>query len=1167
MPVYNLPPVTTELIDPDEIGTWEPLQGLDTLARALRLDRDGVRPQDLKSIPDAWAQVQLTSDALLDRDHDAHIEVRGQWRGLLTLFALQPSYEAEYSLDVRTIAMDPLDAGASRLRRVLKDLLPSATVAAEASWNRLGTVDVIRPDGTSTRSVAMLSPLTLLAPGRMLSNMHFRLPWGECGLADPTAGADLPAHEWHILVHFLQGLVTHVRGAGARAADVDDRERLIRELELFRDDCRGHVAGPAAPGPPELQEEQLHQDWPQTFFARLGSTFRVAGAGFGEATVVLPAAVSDGLFEGAILIDPELATTMGRPASAILVWKNITLAQASSPPTLARIKDEAAREGYLVLQPQDFFTERLVTLGSDAEVTAHPASLRNHLLPLAPTALLFFADTAELAENVTAKGKGDGLEVGLSLRVTPDEAGHRRRHVVRRAFQKSAILKAPPPDDLALWPDIESKEWPWTFMRFQYRPKSELQTRFAASAELISADLMKEDGRGRIERFAEWSSPSRLAPEARLTPDRISTYENSAGRTLMKRTRFADDQKIVGEQHQLAVAVQAICFSSRDSEKHTDLPVGLALVSRRHPAITAGDAVVSVDFGTTNTIGYSCVSGRNPERLVLKDRVFFPIEYRRKETELASAYTDFFCLQSHDTPIPTVAKRRSYEGPLGDVLRAQVENASTEIGVTHNIFFMPALDRGVDPFLLMQLIRKGQLEFNLKWGDTAKNKRAVQSFLHQLMVMAAAELADQGVSIHHIQWRFSHPQAFSRTQLTDFRDIINRSRRQMLKEAGQAEARENSLSIMTEGEAAAAYFIGDTEQANRGLGRLFVTLDIGGGTTDIAVRLDNRLVWRGSVQIAGSNFFRRYLVRNLDVLQAIEPAALKQLEERDEQAGAQLDPAMRREQLVDLIIAKPSFAHDFEQQYPLHRSEEAWAGLRHCATTALGGMMHYVGLVLRLLVDAGTLREEDIGPEITIALGGRGSTFFRTLDDGGADSQLARVCSIAEVAVGQRTDAILFLPRFSTLPKEEVARGLLLDHKWAESSKGVSFTRPLGLGLQIDAKGKKRALGPGDPLKPLLDADGVTDVDLTELETFLEALQLKAGLGIKLSSDAAANIQRLTRQRLAGSLSKLSEEDRVEADLQALEPPFVTALRLLIDVLSEGTAARRQSVTVRETEL
>lgn len=1152
MPVYNLPPVGERLIKARDIGAWVSIPSLDTLARALRLDDQQVRPEDLKSIPDAWAQVQLTADALFDQSHDAHVEVRSQWRGILALFALQPTYAAEYTIAVHSIPIAASQGRVSRLRQVLAALAPRSAVSSSVDWSHIGVIDVVDPAGDGLKSAAMLSPVTLVAPGRMASSLRLALPWAVNGIADPLASEELPPHAWRILTAFLDGLLGRFRNLPDRSEAVDVREQLIRQLELYRNECADRTADSIG-----VAAKVLHEDWPQPFFAMLGQTFVAENGGAMETSLRLAGPGAGELFEGVVLIDSTLSDTLAKPATNIVVWGEHTLAQALKPATFQKIKAEAEKDGYLVLDPAEFFTQKLVKLSSHAEIAAHPRGLKDHLLPLSPATLLFFEDVADLAENVSLRDRGHGTEVTLSLPLV--SADGKARHTIRKVYSRADVIEMPPPDDLALWPDFESEEWPWTYLRFQHNPQDELQTRFAASSRFIAADLAELDRRGRLSRFAEWAAPTRLVVESRLGSGRLTNLQDALGRTLLSRVRFANRPDLVGEHQRISVPVHAICFAARPGDKGTDLPVGLALVKRAETQPGVGSATVSIDFGTTNTIAYVRRDGAGLERLLIKDRVYFPVQYSRDEIELAAAYTDFFCLQDHETPVPTVAKRRLHIGPLDDALRTSIKEGSSEIGSTHQIFFMPPL-----AIPTLDLITTGQLLFDLKWGGEAKNKKVVQVFLQQLMILAGAELAERGIPMDRVSWRFSHPQAFTPNQLGNFQTIIKKSQTALLAEAGGPPGTA-AVDMMTEGEAAAAYFAWDPEQGMRGLSRLFVTLDIGGGTTDLAVRLDDGLVWRGSIRLAGSHFFRNYLVHNPEVLKVIEPNAARQLEAAaaaDAKAG--LHQNSHAEQLVDLIIASPSFAGAFAAAYPIHESDPAWAGLRHTATTALAGMLHYVGLVLQLLVSAEMISEEELEGEISIAFGGLGSSFYRLLDEGPDPSQLARLCKVAAAAAGTNPDSTRFKPLFSSGPKEEVARGLLLDRRPSASGDGVSLVRPNGLDVDVPSMGQRVTVRWDANVNDLLKATSAANVSLDQLILFLKQMRAHTGVDVTLTKDGASAIALRTRQCLSEELKDLSVEDRMEADLQTVEAPFVTALRLLVEMLSGRPQASHALLTVKE---
>ena len=150
MPIStNLPPRHSDgrFASLGSYGAWEQVGDLNALASALRVGTDTIRADDIKSIPDAWAQIQVFQQALLEPpptepSHPSsklHDDVRSQWRGLLALIALQPEFKHVYDLHVTPLTLSDLEGPGRRLRRVLRDLEPKQTLVEDPhSWNNLG---------------------------------------------------------------------------------------------------------------------------------------------------------------------------------------------------------------------------------------------------------------------------------------------------------------------------------------------------------------------------------------------------------------------------------------------------------------------------------------------------------------------------------------------------------------------------------------------------------------------------------------------------------------------------------------------------------------------------------------------------------------------------------------------------------------------------------------------------------------------------------------------------------------------------------------------------------------------------------------------------------------------------------------------------------------------
>jgi hypothetical protein len=1171
MAVYNLP------LDADfnegglragQAGAWRTFGSLDGLASGLPIEkRTDVRPEALKSIPDAWAQVQLVHDALFDSAHEAHEEVRAQWRAILTLFALQPTHRDDYTLSIdsydftKATREDQEKAGRpaspwTRLRSVLEELIPRGAMASEVNWDRLGVVDFMAR-GERFEALALLSPVTLVAPGRRAAQLSGPLPWKGGIIADPTETGGLRRGAWTILEKYLEQLIAGLRDVGVVADRPDDRDKLIGQLDAFRKDCKARKQGGGrAPNPVEIG----NLVYPSPFFGMLGKTWASSGDhDLDCALAVRPRHVAAAKTQF-MLADGSVARALGRDPHDVSVWGGVTLGELAEEAVFDDRRAAAAKKGVVLLRAEDFFADTFVRFQAGAEAEFNPDDFKRSLLPLSPLALLFFDGDAELSQSVSLEASADGVDVVLKVPLASGKPA-----LVRKRYGSADTIEMPAPGDLALWPNFEEKDWRWNYLRFEYNPKAELVTRFGASRELILADVaggaLEED---KAKRALEWGS-GRCEVEGRVMPARSSELKGPAGETILQRIRFAAGSDSVGEHHWVPHGVEAIFFATPPGRERHSVAAGCVLVNRSESASDdSGEATVAVDFGTSNTIAFVQTERKGQRRIVIKNRLVFPAG--RNDAALPLQYTDFFPMIDHDMPLPTVLKERQISGTPTDELRGFAANPDPTggplpLGFTHLAFFTPRLASG-SYLALSESVKNGQLKFDLKWSDSSKDRPLVRIYLRQLMIMIAAELRQSGVRMGAIKWRFSFPQAFTQEQEMQFRSTLEDILRGIRADDQSEDGAALPLMVQTEAEAAAAYFAVDSDQEKAGSSRLVLMLDIGGGTTDFAVRLDRALIWQGSVRVAGSHFFRDYLVNNPKLVTDIDPSQMKEIDQVSSERSL-ASAESRRSQLVNLFVARATFHREFERAYLNHANDPVWVGLRQCAETALGGMMHYLGLVLHLLQaehpGLGEMRSIDIH------FGGRGATYFKHL--GGSrpsDSPLASLCRLAVQRGGWAAEDFAVFPRFSNQPKEEVGRGLLLADP-VERRPKTPVLLPLGLDVLAQAEGGRERLGPEERVERLYDAQVIDDVLLDEFAVFLKGLREHAGFSIDLASgEAQRAVRGRTLAKIGPAVRTMTQSMRDQRNPQSIEAPFTTALRCLVEQMAGPFEERNRMLGVEQ---
>ena len=91
---HILPPLNDDAAVPpcNKNGQWIEADHLlmGNLAEGIKVPELERRSEELISIPDTWARPAVVTNALYDSKHPSHKTIRGEWRGLLALFALMP---------------------------------------------------------------------------------------------------------------------------------------------------------------------------------------------------------------------------------------------------------------------------------------------------------------------------------------------------------------------------------------------------------------------------------------------------------------------------------------------------------------------------------------------------------------------------------------------------------------------------------------------------------------------------------------------------------------------------------------------------------------------------------------------------------------------------------------------------------------------------------------------------------------------------------------------------------------------------------------------------------------------------------------------------------------------------------------------------------------------
>ena len=1191
MAVYNLPPLTNEkFADPDVTGVWEPSGRLDDMADSLIIAADSVGIDRLKSLPDPWARPLLFSQALMTKGHVAASDARDQWRGLLALLALRNFFKDSYALQVQTIDLADTNTGNPAFRRMLRQLLPRESISREADWTRIGIITFQKrsEDVFSTgeaKAIGLVVPNCLVAPAKGARKVrHADIPWMRDGLTDPVKADGMSGDHWVALHDYLGKLFLALNQPGLP----EDAKFIRDQIRDFADACRAKMTE-ANVTPYELAYDNGTDNLPYPFYAPLNTIPRQPDVSRGPKSQVLlkmrphddGQPVAGGIAQGFVLVDPDLATrTLNRPPQDVRIWGNYTLRDAENPAILAKITEEAARDGYAVVTPDMLLTDKLTRINNDGRVDAHMKEWANFLLPISPVVLLLLG-RENIGNQLRLNDRGDAYEVQLELDILPGtarEAGV-THHIVRRYSKKDEVASESINEDLIFWPNITQSSWPWTFMRYSFNPNYEMTPRFAVSgrslADMITARAAQVHAGG-IAVLNDLASSKDVVAERQDTffSGDVGEMTDADGNLIMHRTAFADVQQAKGEQHILGRGAEALFFAADGDGQGGLVPAGCILLPRNTRPTQQGELHIAIDFGTTNTVVYMRV-GRSPEKVSFARRVTRPFTHMAAESDqFARDCVEFFPAHEQPSPFPTVMKKRKFD--LAGASSVQRMTSYPYHGMADTIFFMPEIDNKLKETL--EMMDGNNLVFQLKWDTDPKVRRMVKRFLRQIILMASVESVDRGYLPENIRWHFSYPQAWKNTQANDFRSSATQAWREILGPITGPNARPaDYLSFETEGAAALRYFVNGEEHAGQA-GSMVAMFDIGGGTTEIALFRDEQTIWRSSFRIAGGHFFTRFLANNHDIFDEMGDTEFRRV--MDQFGG---DKSMQ--DMVELQVSQRDFDTRFAQSYTMFSDTDIGKGLRYSASTALAGLFYYTGLVLRKCLADGVITPRDVS-DITIAFAGRGASFFRQLGDLTDRSsylgQLSRIISDVALAALEDEESSDLGPKnwkpsvsritglFSPQPKHEVANGMLCDPLDIASSLVTNAT-PAGEEMTVILDGERQALPSTSSIEALDKGVKLDILGDSEFLNFIELLRLRLGLDIGLDTKdgmAKREIDNKARRELNRNLGDLARDmdDEDAEDTQEIEPPFITKLRALVEIMSNPVHERQDMMTVRQRD-
>jgi hypothetical protein len=1158
MPIANLPPQHSgSEIPPQQVaGKWENADvGLLTIGRGLSVDNERafLDPEEpVRAIPDPWAQARTFGEALLDKKHTIHALVMPQWRGLLAMFALQEMAGTAYELTSRSAALSP--AGTNRFSDVLRDLRPEVAIGGQAQlWEALSIFDC------NGAPVAMTNPICLVSPGRSVNDLAIpQIPWMRRGIVDPLAleGADaLSVTQLVVLAGWLEKLEAHLKNQGGDSI-------ALRVAQLLADYGKeiaseiGQIADINLVVSPSI--EQLHPLF-DPLMMRASVTadtdpwvlsrtrIRLADGVAGEA----------GHFKGMILVDEAIARAQGVKPRSMFVWGHTTLSELlSNPALLADVRAKATELGWLIVTGDDLMTRRLVRLRSQnerhgPEILAHPANLRDMLLPVRPLALM--TGGGALAGRLSCQLGGNRASVTLSVVLETGQDEGQRIDMTRHYAEDAG------PDDYllvtkvdwrayyaSLWPNFRSSVWDRYYLRLYYKPGAADQAlpRTGLSCAHLTRQMQRQN-----------------SPQLALG----SLLEINGG-GLPKTKSGEYEQSVVpasGEFHDemlfSSMPFEAITYFEGGGERSISY-AGLILTPLEVKEPTSNQtSVVAIDFGTTNTV--ACLDRPGSRPISFQQRLLFPIRSRHPETHENALY-DF------RTNLPAFKPSEMRKTPTSTVAFERLPYQSHEpVSLFKNlIYFHPAqsiAEGGEDEeWLDFQRIYDSTL-FGLKWSHDERKSAAASDFLEQFLTMTAAEvLAESKRNPRQIMWRYSVPDAFSPREMSRYRQHLLERVTAISTDLGEKALDE----FYSEGLASAVCLLDGSNLNAKGLN---MVLDIGGGTTDVTIWEAKEIRWRGSFRIAGQDFFTRLLSQNPEILHKIGLDSWGRMFAAAAEAASGKGREKEHVELAELLFSGTGTQDSdldlqkaMDKHWTLTLAKGTGAPLRVAGLTFIAGIAWYLGRIVKQLIADGTITDPDLAKVSSFALCGRGAGLFKRIhgrlapDDSSDFTAAVSVFSIAAGLEGA-SEPQLFSWQDEKL---EVVHGMLVERPTIDPhvKSGARQARteiPSGLSLTL-ADGTE--IVPDTIITGSSFEGKVRSVDLTEFQAFVDALKAVDLIKLDLGGGKQQGVLKSIEAAVETSIVQAKQD--AAGETPTYQPPFVTALKALIEELAAPADRREQRI-------
>jgi len=441
------------------------------------------------------------------------------------------------------------------------------------------------------------------------------------------------------------------------------------------------------------------------------------------------------------------------------------------------------------------------------------------------------------------------------------------------------------------------------------------------------------------------------------------------------------------------------------------------------------------------------------------------------------------------------------------------------------------------------------LKFNLKWDEAEQSRTKVQYFISQAVLQACVEAAASGIKKENLTFNFSYPEAYDYDHARAFKRQAKRAIEVGLKDEN-FKVQEKTY-FRTESISSALYF---AEGQKTSFVENVITIDIGGGTSDISIWQNLNLIWRNSFRLAGKDVLIDYLSNNLTLIKDISGNDELLLSSYDDLQKIRSNKS-KLSNGIELLVNSPQFGAAFKNRFYIIGGKEKGKELKNLSELTLSGILYYLSQVINHLIEEGQFKE-NLSESLKICLGGKASTLYKIVfEDKDAQEGLSKI-------IEKVTDGIFDSVSidFTQAPKHEVSYGLLVATEGALDLNIKERSHETVLGESVMA-GKKKI-----NILSKLDPDKEWRVkDISELKNFIKYLQAYSRVAVKLSkkfeSDLKGKINAELRNAQTRAVNLKQEQESIKentslAEIQKttsiIEPIFIQGLKEIIHEITHG---------------